>query len=664
MWKKLQAVGKNRSMKSSKTFWQAVFIIGLFLSVLAFYQTVQQGNAMGIALLRSKWVFLLGLNMLVAVACSLILVKLRDEQGERIILRLNVESGSGFGRQAVGPLAVLVSLGSFLLIKYRLLGGFIPQAGPSVWILWWLTLGASAALKAGYRRSWAQLFALAFLAQGVALSALSYFPSVSTYPFSLGWSEASRYYYGSLVFASRIYGERVPLSILHPTRYFLQSIPFLVDGLPIWAHRLWQVILWVGMTAVTAFLFVRRLRLGGRLLGMLVAMWFFLYLLQGAVYYHLQIMIWIILLGVSVRHPWRSLVAVVAASIWAGMSRVNWFPMPAMLAIGLYLLEEPATGYRTFWHYLIKPAAWLGLGILTALASQSLYIYWSGNGDNLLAFGSSFTSDLLWERLWANPTFPLGVVPGTAIVSAPIIAIIIYSLRGRLTAWHPIRLSGLAGMLAVLFAGGLMVSVKIGGGGDLHNMDAYMTLLGIIGGYLYFDRAVLDKPAAGYRPPLLISYFAMLVPVGFAILSVTIPKPVDFSHVAQDIQAIQEATAQAVTDGEEVLFINQRHLLADKSITHVPLVPEYELVTLNEMAMSNNEPYLEMFYSDLREHRFGVIVASAQFTDFQRSDYPFAAENNTWALRIARPLVCEYQVETTLSDGITIMVPREKSACP
>ena len=69
------------------------------------------------------------------------------------------------------------------------------------------------------------------------------------------------------------------------------------------------------------------------------------------------------------------------------------------------------------------------------------------------------------------------------------------------------------------------------------------------------------------NPRLLISYFALVVPVGFAILSVAIPKPVDFTHVAQDIQTIQEATSQAVADGEEVLFINQRHLLADKSIT-------------------------------------------------------------------------------------------------
>jgi len=651
-------------MKSPKTFWQAFLTFGLFLSLLAFYQTVQQGNALGIAILRSKWVFLLGLYLFTAVGSGFALAKLRGEQGQRILLHLEVEPQTGIMWRAAGPLALIASLSLFLLVKYRLLGGFIPQASPSLWILWWLTLGASAAFKAGYRRNWAGLFAFVFLLQGVALSVISYIPSVSTYPFSLGWSEASRYYYGSLIFAARLYGYSAPLSILHPTRYFLQSIPFLFDGIPIWAHRLWQVLLWLGITSVTGILFMRRLRLGSRFLGALVAMWFFLYLLQGAVYYHLQVIIWIILLGVSVRHPGRSLVAVLLASVWAGMSRVNWFPMPAMLAIGLYLLEEPANSYRSIWRYMFKPAMWLILGILTALASQSLYIYLSGNANNLSAFGSSFTSDLIWKRLWANSTFPLGVVPGIVIVSAPMIAIIIYALRGRMTAWHPIRLLGLAGMLVVLFAGGLVVSVKIGGGGDLHNMDAFMTLLGIIGGYLFYDRAVLEKPASVYESSLLMGYFSLVVPVGFAILSVTVPKPVISTHIAQDLQTIQQAVMEANSAGKEVLFINQRHLLADKAITGVPLVPEYELVTLNEMAMSNNQPYLDQFYSDLRNHRFGVIVASIQFTDLQRSDYPFAKENNTWALRVARPLMCEYQIETALSGGVAIMIPREKSDCP
>jgi hypothetical protein len=232
--------------------------------------------------------------------------------------------------------------------------------------LWWLTLGATVALKTGFRGSWAGLFALAFLLQGVVLSVISYLPSISTYAFSLGWSEASRYYYGSLVFAERIYGERVPLSILHPTRYFLQSVPFLVDGLPIWVHRLWQVLLWLVMTAVTGILFVRRLRPASRFLAVLTVMWFFLYLLQGAVYYHLQVMIWIILLGVSARHPWRSLAAVILASIWAGMAN-NWFHA-CHAGDCLYLLEEPER-LRNFWRYMPN-LMWLASGLLTARLSK------------------------------------------------------------------------------------------------------------------------------------------------------------------------------------------------------------------------------------------------------------------------------------------------------
>ena len=52
-----------RNYEGIRRFWQTIFILGIFLSALAFYQTIQQGNAMGIAIHRSKWVFLLGLYM-------------------------------------------------------------------------------------------------------------------------------------------------------------------------------------------------------------------------------------------------------------------------------------------------------------------------------------------------------------------------------------------------------------------------------------------------------------------------------------------------------------------------------------------------------------------------------------------------------------------------
>ena len=356
--------------------------------------------------------------------------------------------------RAAGPLALLASLGLFLFDQVPAAGWFYSSSGslPMDFVVAdpGCDRSSSKQVIAGVGRNSSRWH---FSCRELPCLSFPIFHRSRPILFRLGWSEASRYYYGSLVFAARIYGERVPLSILHPTRYFLQSVPF-VSG---WTADL-------GASFVAGPVVAGHDSSDGHpvratsapcqpISGVLTVMWFFLYLLQGAVYYHLQVMIWIILLGVSARHPWRSLAAVVLASIWAGMSRVNWFPMPAMLAIGLYLLEEPVSGYRNFWRYMLKPAMWLALGLLTALASQSLYIYWSGNQGNLSAFGSSFTSDLIWERLWANPTYPLGVVPGILIVSAPMIAVIVHVLRGRLAAWHPIRLLGLAGMLAVLVRG-------------------------------------------------------------------------------------------------------------------------------------------------------------------------------------------------------------------
>ena len=154
------------------------------------------------------------------------------------------------------------------------------------------------------------------------------FLPVTNYPFSVGWSEASRFYYGSLLFSKSIYGVNLPLSVWHGTRYFLLAIPFLIHGLPIWADRLWQVLLWLGITGLTSWLFVRRLKLQEWTTALILGAWLFLYLFQGAVYYHLQVCVIIILLGVSSQHPWRSLAAVIVSSFWAGMSRIELVPGP------------------------------------------------------------------------------------------------------------------------------------------------------------------------------------------------------------------------------------------------------------------------------------------------------------------------------------------------
>jgi len=55
--------------------------------------------------------------------------------------------------------------------------------------------------------------------------------------------------------------DRSPVSA-HPTRYLLQSIPFLIPSTGLPAHRFWQFLLWIVWTAGTAIALSRRARSG------------------------------------------------------------------------------------------------------------------------------------------------------------------------------------------------------------------------------------------------------------------------------------------------------------------------------------------------------------------------------------------------------------------
>src|SRR5687768_11184205 len=101
------------------------------------------------------------------------------------------------------------------------------------WMCWYALLLAMVALKMALKTTWQVGFASALVILGVGYEVLIRFNAVTTYPLSMGWSEGSRYYYASLYFSEWIYGEAAPLSTLHPSRYLLQSVPFLIPGLSI-----------------------------------------------------------------------------------------------------------------------------------------------------------------------------------------------------------------------------------------------------------------------------------------------------------------------------------------------------------------------------------------------------------------------------------------------
>lgn len=538
-----------------------------------------------------------------------------------------------------------------------------------------LALGGSLLFtQAWHGRGIATALVITTLGYGTVYKLASFIPDVSSYPFSLGWSEASRYYYASLWLPQQLYGFFVPPSVLHPSRYLLQALPLLIPNSPLWVSRFWQVALWIITAALTSWLLIRRLALSDHKRPLVIALsmvtWGFLFLFQGPVYYHLLVMVILLLWGFDRNHFWRNLVLVSIASLWAGISRVNWLPVPGFLAAALYLVEEKSTG-KPIWRYLLPPAVWVVVGTGLAYTSQLAYQQWSGNPSAW--FGSSFSSDLLWYRLLPNPTFPLGILPSAVLVSLPLAGLMILRLVSHWKEYHPLRLIGLAAILTVLFAGGVVVSIKIGGGSNLHNLDAYLTLLLVIGSYICLGQLQPDqgsspvKMFSGQASNLLIRSgegllvaAAVAIPLYFTLIVGGALPPRAGPAAQAALQTINTAAQQVVRRGGEVLFISQRHLLTFGYIRDVPLVPNYELVFLMEMAMSNNTSYLDAFHADVSHQRFAMIVSEPLVIQYQGRNHGFGEENDAWVARVSEPVLCYYEPSVDLNNvGLVLYTPRQ-----
>ena len=482
---------------------------------------------------------------------------------------------------------------------------------------------------------------------------------ISTYPFSLHWSEVSRYFYASLFFAERLYGADFNPTVLHPSRYMMQAVPFLVDGVPLWGHRVWQVFLWVGTNALTAYLLAKRLMLDSREIRWGVGLWAFLFLLQGPIWYHLLVVVIIILWAFDRHSFWRNMLFIALAAAWAGISRINWIPFPGVLAVFLYVLETRRDG-RGFFDYWVPPVIWTITGLIVGFASERAYAVWSGN--DLAQFGSSLTSDLLWYRLLPSPTFPLGILPGIVLVSLPVIWLMGQVLRGRWQEIDTLRVVAAVSILGVFFAGGLLVSVKIGGGSNLHNLDGYLAFLLVAGAYVLVGKPALDVPGASLSSPSRWNRVALVLlvalPVYFALSAGHPYDIVEPDAIQRAFNKLERFTRPVVNADGEVLLLAERHLPLFGELSEVKMVDDYERVFLMEMAMSENEAYLAQFREDLRTHRFGLIVAEPQVIRFEEGE-KFAEENNAWAAQISIPIMCYYEpVDDVRKIRMVFFLPR------
>jgi hypothetical protein len=332
------------------------------------------------------------------------------------------------------------------------------------------------------------------------------------------------------------------------------------------------------------------------------------------------------------------------------MSRINWFPVPAMLASLIYFLETPQEDKNVF-RYFKLPALWFAAGVGSAFAAQAAYIRFSGNGARE-EFFTSLSSDLLWYRLLPNATYSLGIIWGALLLSAPLIFLAFYAAR----RWQPLQKLGIFAILLVLFLGGLVVSVKIGGGADLHNMDAYFVSVLLVGTTALAREFRLDSASKRRRGEML---FAATLLLGWFILHGSGSRGYDRAAAEAALNDLQARVTRVSAQGDEVLFVSQRHLLA-VGLIDAPLVPEYEKDVVMEMVMSKNRVYLDGFYADLRHQRFGLIVIDPQKDALVGEERAFGAENNKWVLKVTRPLWCYYEVSVRYPQGVELYVPRRE----
>ncbi len=653
---------------SSATFWKTFFAFTFIVNTAILTWSIFRWIEIKVIIWRSLWVIPLILYVSIITGCIFLFKWIQKGNAERLISVLDYNPGEKHPKyiKLFQITAGVIFIGIAVLIPYLKftyhIGEIVKKSTQDpvlstilfYWFTWWMILFAAGSMRTVLKTSWAGGFAGALVLMGAAYEIFLRIQLVSDYPFSMGWSESSRYYYGSLFFAPTIYGMDVPLSTMHPTRYLLQAIPFLIPGLGLAVNRFWQFLLWIGLTGLSSIVLIRRtvkMKDGTDLLiSALLTIWVFLYFLRTGVYYHLQFMVFIPLLFIRKKHPWVSLLAVIISSAWAGVSRVNWIPLPAIISITIYILEEPVSAAKNIREYLRLPVIWACTGVSTAITAMAIYIPLSGNSNNVEAFTSSFTSPKLWYRLLPNDSYSLGILPGILVVTGPLLLTFFLGLFKFKKQIHPLRWFSLLLMLALVFIGGLLVSVKIGGGADLHNMDAYAVEILIITLFFINGQVNQDTPEkiinsretgranSFIKWPILAS--GLIIPLVFLIPMLS-PGPRLHPDINNKAFLQLKNLAEHYSLKGPVLFINERHLLTFHKI-NIPLVPDYEAVTLMEMAMSNNQVYLQHFYKDLQSHKFSAIITGKQNLGM-KEEGSFADENNVWNTKISPYILCYYE---------------------
>ena len=588
-------------------------------------------------------------------------------------------------------LALLILISPVWLFQYTSWGVVFSDIYIRISVWFMVVIGIAFFIKKGdVLFGWNEFIVAVLLTSSEFVIAVP-FMNVTNYPFALGWSEGNRMWDYSIMFGRRLYdypSDKEIVVLLDTGRQFVGGLPFIFTGITIQLERFW-----IGLTVVLPYLLLgfaafRFLRKKDIVPWILAGLWVLIFLKQGPI--HPPLVLCAVVVALFWRRPlWLAIPIIAMTGYAAEESRFTWVFAPGlwigMLELaGADLLNNKLS--RTSWIRAIS----LGFaGVAGGYFGQKIAGMLAGDISATAAVSvnsvvSSVSSQpLLWYRLFPNATYGIGVLAGLLIATLPLLILLFYLIVSKkwiLNLWQ--TLAVILPSLAFLVVG-IVVSTKIGGGGDLHNMD--MFLIGLMfTALIAWKKSGNNWTAIVDYSPLWLKFILLLLFALPGFQSLTAMRSFSFAEDVSslitltdapkgsslDMYPLREITDSALekiraevalarsNDGE-VLFMDQRQLLTFGYITDVPLIPEYEKKILMNQALGSNANYFQPFYDDLAKHRFALIISELLRTPVKDSSFQFGEENNAWVKWVSNPILCYYEEKITLKKvGVQLLVPK------
>ena len=544
---------------------------------------------------------------------------------------------------------------------------------------------------------WGPLLVVILVAGGVIVFGRG-LTTVTDYPLSLTWSEGNRIWDFSILYGRDLYNYPTDQrfeAYIDQGRQALWGFPFLFGRVSIVEMRLWSALILIVPYALFGWMAFRPLP--GHLKGWAwMGIWALLFLNQGPIYTPI-VLVAILVAGARRKPLWIGLPLIFLAGYYTRISRISWMVAPAMWAVMIALADgfiKPNRGDRLAWQdwgkvVLYGMSGFLGgfglkrgwkklssvLGANSApeVASSSAGASEPGLSQataNLVEHvsetgGSNFLTDqpLLWERLWPNPTYGLGLILALILAVAPVVILLVYLVRSRcwkLNRWQQV---GLLAILGAFLSVGLVISVKIGGGSNLHNLD--MFLIGLVfTAALAWENGGQDLLANLNEQAIwikIVMFFIVLIPAFTPLADATPLELPPEDNLEWTMKLLSIETQKIMERDGEILFMDQRQLLTFGTLGDIPLIPEYEKKKVMDRALSGDAEYFAEFYADLAAQRFDLIIADPQRIRYADEDEGWGAENDAWVRWVTEPLLCYYKpVYTNKRTSVWMLYPRDE----